>query len=127
MLQKAAILVGTARAAGITSERTLVDPGLIHVTSEQGQRHLTQVLEFVRNLQEATDPGVRSTCWLTSASSGAPARRRPIIETALLLMLAGAGLSSVFVDVLRRENRRAARLVKVFQNELVYSDSETEL
>ncbi|OGO38323.1 MAG: hypothetical protein A2147_02705 [Chloroflexi bacterium RBG_16_57_8] len=127
MLQKAAILVGAANAAGISNDRILVDPGLIHVTSALGQRHLVEVVEFMRNLPDATDPEVRSTCWLANSSTGAPRRRRSIIETSLLPMLAGAGLSSVFLDVLRSENRRAARLVKIFKNELVYSDGDIEL
>jgi hypothetical protein len=41
-------------------------------------------------------------------------------------MLAGAGLSSVFLNVLSKENRRAIRLIKIFNNEVVYSDSEVE-
>lgn len=30
-------------------------------------------------------------------------------------------------DVLPRETKRAARLMKIFSNELIYSDSEIEL
>ncbi len=124
MLNKAAILIGAANAAGISNDRILVDPGLIHVTAADGQRHLAEVLEFLRALPEAIDPPVRSTVWLGNSSSGAAARLRPAIESALLSMLAGAGLSSVFMDVLRKENRRAARLIRVFSNEIVYSDGE---
>lgn len=47
-----------------------------------------------------------------------------MIESALLPMLAGAGLSSVFLDVLRRENRRAMRLINIFTNHVVYADAE---
>ncbi len=127
MLKKAAILVGAANSEGISNDRLFVDPGMIHVTSELGQHHASEVLEFLRDLPEVVDPAVRSTCWLTSASSGAPASKRSVIETSLLFALAGAGLSSVFVDLLRRENRRAVRLVKIFRNELVYSDGDIEL
>ncbi len=127
MLQKAAILVGAANAEGIPNDRLFVDPGVIHITSELGQRHSVEVLEFLRELPRAMDPAVRSTCWLTSSSSGAPAGKRAVIETSMLYTLAGAGLSSVFMDVLRRENQRALRLVRIFQNDLVYSDGDTEL
>jgi hypothetical protein len=41
-------------------------------------------------------------------------------------MLASAGLSSVFLDVLQRENMRTLRLLRIFNNEVVYSDSEVE-
>ncbi|MBI2980060.1 MAG: dihydropteroate synthase [Chloroflexi bacterium] len=124
MLQKTAILVGAANEVGIPNDSIFVDPGLIHITSVAGQRHLVEILDFLRALPDATDPAVKSTCWLVNGSAGAPQRLRPVIETALLLMLAGAGLSSVFLDVLLKENRRTVRLLKIFNNELVYSDGE---
>jgi len=126
MLEKTAILVGAANEAGITNDRIMVDPGLIHVTSEPGQRHLAEIIEFLRSLPEAVDPPIGTTCWLTNSSTGAPASRRKTIETALLALLAGAGLSSVFLDILRPENQRTARLIKIFTNQLVYSDSEID-
>jgi len=126
MLEKTAILVGAANEAGIPNDRMLVDPGLLHVTSDAGQRHLVEVLEFLRALPDAIESPVRSTCWLANSSAGAPNRLRPTIEAALLPMLAGTGLSSVFLDVLRKENRRTGRLIKIFNNETVYSDSEVE-
>ncbi len=127
MLEKAAILAGAANASGIPNNMIFVDPGVIHITSEAGQHHMAEVLEFLRSLSEAVDEEVRSTCWLSSSSSGAPSRRRSIIETSLLCELAGAGLASVFVDVLRPENLRALRLVKMFEDKLVYADNELEL
>jgi hypothetical protein len=45
MLQKAAILIGAANEAGIPNDDILVDPGLIHITSDMGQRHLAEVIE----------------------------------------------------------------------------------
>jgi cobalamin-dependent methionine synthase I len=127
MLQKTAILVGAANEVGIPNDSIFVDPGLIHITSDLGQRHLTEVMEFLRTLPNATEPPVKSTCWLANCSAGAPKRLRPAIETTLLPMLASAGLSSVFLDVLPRENRRTVRMIKIFNNEVIYSDSEAEL
>jgi 5-methyltetrahydrofolate corrinoid/iron sulfur protein methyltransferase len=127
MLQKTAILVGAANEAGISNDRILVDPGLVHITADAGQRHLAEVFEFLRALPDATEPPVRSTCWLANSSTGAPRRLRPAIETALLPMLAGTGLSSVFMNVLQRLNRRTARLVSIFNNQVIYSDGEIEI
>jgi cobalamin-dependent methionine synthase I len=127
MLQKAAILVGAAVDGGIPAENIYVDPGLIHVTSEAGQRHLAQVLEFLRNFREAIEPPVKTTCWLSNSSAGSAPRLRAVIETSLLPLLAGLGLSSVFIDVLSRENVRALRLMQVFEDRRVYSDGELEL
>ena len=127
MLQKAAILVGAANEVGITNDRIFIDPGLVHITSEYGQRHLVQIIEFLSHLSEIVDPPVNSTCWLANSSAGSNQRTRTVIETTLLSFLAGAGLSSVFIDVLRPENQRALRMVKIFRNELIYSSSETNL
>lgn len=92
-----------------------------------GQRHLVEITEFLRALPDATEPPVKSTCWLANCSTGAPGRQRSSIETTLLPMLAGVGLSSVFLDILRRENRRALRLIKMFNSETLYSDSELDM
>lgn len=127
MVKKAAILVGAANELGIPNDSILIDPGLIHITGDIGQRYLGEVMEFLKALPELFAPPIKSTCWLGNASVGAPARLRPVIETALLAMLSGLGLSSVFIDVLKRENMRAVRLIKVLQNEVIYSAGELEL
>lgn len=127
MLKKAAILVGAANEAGIPNDDIVIDPGLIHVTTDQGQRHFTRVVELLRAVADLFSPPVKTTCWLNNSSAGAPERFRPVIEGAVLTLLSGLGLSCVFLDVLKRANMRAVRLIKILNNELVYSDSELEL
>ncbi|MDD5082419.1 MAG: dihydropteroate synthase [Dehalococcoidales bacterium] len=126
MLKTAAILIGAANEVGITNDRIFIDPGILHITSDVGQRHLTRVIEVIRALPQAFDPPVRSTCWIGNISSGASNQLRPFIEASLLTMLAGAGLSSAFLDVMSPANSRALRLLKFFNNESVYSNSEIE-
>ncbi|MBI4296172.1 MAG: dihydropteroate synthase [Chloroflexi bacterium] len=127
MLKKSAILVGAANEAGIANSRIYVDPGIVHVTRESGQHHFREVLDFLQALPATFEPEVRSTCWLSNVSTGAPAPLRHVLETTSLAMLAAVGLSSAFMDVLRRENRRMARLIKIFRDETIYSDSDVEL
>jgi hypothetical protein len=79
-------------------------------------------MELLRNVPQTFDPAVKTTCWLGNSSAGAPARLRPVIETTLLAILSGIGLSSVFLDILKRENQRAIRLLKILNNEEVYAD-----
>ena len=124
MMEKTGIMLGVVRDAGIPDNRILVDPGLIHITAEIGQQHLLEIKEFLRALPEAFESPVRSVCWLNNASAGVPESIRPVIETTLLLMLAELGLSAVFIDVLRPENMRTVRLIRVFNNQLVYAESE---
>jgi 5-methyltetrahydrofolate corrinoid/iron sulfur protein methyltransferase len=126
MLKKAVVLVGACNEKGIPNERLFIDIGLFHITSDMGQRHLVEVMDFLRAMPEAFDPPMRSTCWIGNASAGAPRRLRRTINTALLAMLAGAGLSSAFVDALDRETMRTVRLVRIFRNEVIYSDGEIE-
>ncbi|MFW6125743.1 MAG: dihydropteroate synthase [Chloroflexota bacterium] len=126
MLHTAAVLVGAAAESGISDGRLLVDPGLIHITRSIGQQHLVEVKKFLRSLPDVFEPPVRSTCWLANASAGAPKSARLVIETTLLAMLAGLGLSSVFIDVLAPDNMRVIRALKIFNNEVVYSEHDLE-
>lgn len=126
MLFKASILIGALNEAGIPNDNIIIDPGLIHIAGELGQRHLVEVIEFLRAIH-ATETTIRSTCWLGNIAAGIPRRLRPVLETALFPMLIGLGLSSVFMDVSRRENMRIVRLTRIFHNESVYADSDVEL
>ncbi|HEX7475086.1 MAG TPA: dihydropteroate synthase [Dehalococcoidales bacterium] len=127
MLEQAAVLVGAANESGIPNDRLILDLGLFHITAEAGQRHLVEVMELLEAIPNVFDPPIRSTCWLGNSSAGAPARLRPVIENTLLPLLSGVGLSSVFLDVLRRETKRTLNLLKVFRNEQIYTDSLLQL
>ncbi|MBI2831458.1 MAG: dihydropteroate synthase [Chloroflexi bacterium] len=127
MLGRAAVLVGAANEVGIPGDSVFLDPGLIHITHALGQRHLVEVKEFLSALPQTFDPPVKSTCWLANASAGAPSQLRPVIENTLLAVLSTLGLSSVFIDMLRPESVQTLRLLKVLNNELVYSEGELSL
>jgi 5-methyltetrahydrofolate corrinoid/iron sulfur protein methyltransferase len=127
MLEKAVILVGAANASGIPNERLILDPGLFHITKEQGQQHLVEIREFLMAVEDVVEPPIRTTCWISNSSAGAPTRLKPVIEVPLLAMLSGLGLSSVFLDILKSENQRLIRLLKIFNNEEVYADGVLSL
>lgn len=125
-LKSAAILVGAANESGIPNSGILIDPGVFHVTSEIGQRRIKNLTELLPALAETFEPPIRTTCWIGNVSAGAARRLRPAINGSFLAMLAGLGLSSAFVDVLSKETMRTVRLIKVFNNERVYSDDDLE-
>jgi len=127
MLAKAAVLVGVANEAGIPNERIILDPGIYHITGEPGQRHMADIIELLQTIPGVFEPSVGTTVWLANSSAGAPARLRPVIESALLMLMAGLGVSSVFLDVLRNENRRSVRLLKIIHNEVIYADGDLSL
>lgn len=126
ILKSAAVLVGAANESGISNDHIIVDPGLLHVTTDAGQRYVGMLLELLPALVEAFDAQVRTTCWINNASAGAPRRLRSYINNACLAMLAGVGLSSAFVDVLNKETMRTMRLIKILKNEAIYSDRDVE-
>jgi hypothetical protein len=45
----------------------------------------------------------------------------------LLPMLAGVGLSPAFLDILRQDIRRTVRVLRIFNNETVYAESEIDV
>jgi len=125
-LKSAAVLVGAANESGVSNDHIIIDPGVLHVTNEAGQRHTKTLTELLPALAEAFDPPVRTTCWINNVSAGAPRRLRPAINNTFLAMLAGLGLSSAFVDVLSKETMRTIRLIKILKNEAIYSDRDVE-
>lgn len=127
MLKKAKMLIDSANEAGIPNEHIIIDPGLIKITYNGGQCHLKEITKFLHFLPEITDRPVKSTCRISNISDGIPRWLRPAMETTLLPMLAGLGLSSVFMDVLDPENTRVIRMLKLFNNEAIYSERDFEL
>jgi len=125
-LKSAAVLVGAANESGIPNDRIIIDPGVLHVTHETGQRHAETLLELLPALTDAFEPPVRTTCWINNVSAGAARRLRPAIDNTFLTMLAGLGLSSAFVDVFAKETMRTIRLLRILRNEVIYSDRDIE-
>ena len=127
ILKSAAVLVGAANESGISNKRIIIDPGVLHVTSDVGQRHTKTLLELLPALSEVFDPPIRTTCWINNVSAGAPRRLRPAINNTFLAMLAGVGLSSAFVDALNRGTMRTVRLIRILRDDAIYSDRDIEL
>ena len=125
-VKQAAVLVGAANEAGIPNDRLMLDPGVLHVTTEMGQRHSQMLIELLPALAEAFDPPIRTVCWVNNVSAAAPRKVRPAMDNAFLAMLGGLGLSAAFLDVLNKEAMRTRRLVGVFRNEVIYADAEVE-
>jgi cobalamin-dependent methionine synthase I len=123
MLGKAAALVGAANESGISDEAIILDPGIFHITHEIGQRHMSNVIEFMRKVSEIFSPSIRTTCWVENGSAGAPESLRPFINTSLLAFFAGLGVSSVFIDVLEKNNLRMLRMLKVLFNKEIFADA----
>lgn len=121
-------LMDMAGDAGVPNERLIIDPVILHLGGDvAGQRHAVAVRQTLQGLMELVDPPVRTTCWISNVSAGAPRELRPVINDTFLAMLAGLGLSSAFLDVFDRQTMRTVRLVRALNNEALYSPSDAEL
>ncbi len=127
VLKSSAVLVGAVNESGFSNKHIFLDPGVLHVTSDVGQRHIKTLLELIPAFSEIFDPPIRTTSWINNVSAGAPRRLRPVINNTFLAMLAGVGLSSAFVDVLNRETMRAMRLIRILRDDAIYTDRDAEL
>lgn len=123
----ASVLAGAANEAGITNDRIFIDPGIVHINTTEGQRRVQVFRELLPSLDESFEPPLQTTCWIGNASSSLPRRLRLAINSALLAMLAGLGLSSAFINVLERETMRTVRMIKIMKGDLLYADREIEL
>ena len=114
-------LLEKADKAGVSMDKIIIDPVIVHLGGGIGQEHSTAVRETLYELKELVEPPVRTTIWLSNISAGAPKELRPAINDTFLAMLAGLGLWSACLDVLNRETMRTVRLIRAINNETVYS------
>lgn len=120
-------LLERAAVAGIPNERLIVDPVILHLGGGIGQRHAVAVQETLYGLRELVEPPLRTTCWLSNVSAGAPRELRYAINDTYLAMLAGLGLWSAYLDVTNKETMRTVRLVRALKDEAVYSMADAAL
>ncbi len=120
-------IVDAANAAGITGDRIIVDPVILHLGGGIGQEHAVAVQEVLRVLPDTFAQPVRSICWISNISAGMPDKLRPAVNSVYLAMLAGQGLDMAMVNALDPEIMRTARLIKALKNEELFAVAEAEL
>jgi cobalamin-dependent methionine synthase I len=106
-------LIEKANAAGIPSERLIVDPVILHLGGGIGQEHAVAVQETLYGIRELVEPPIRTTCWLSNISAGAPKELRTAINNTYLAVLAGLWLWSAYVDVMDKHTMRTVRLIPI--------------
>lgn len=126
-LQAIETLIEKANAAGISNEYLLADPSIVHMGQGMGQDYVRIYREFVNALGELTDPPVGTIAWISNISTGLPHDLRPSINSTFLAYLMGAGLKAALVDVLDEKIADTVYLLRVFNNETVFSASEIGL
>lgn len=120
-------LVQAANSYGIPNDRLLLDPIILPLGLDVGQKSARDVQEVLRVLPDMFDPPVKTTCGLSNVSNGLPTDLRSGVNCVYMAMLAALGLSSAIVDVLDPQMRRTLRLVRALRNESLFSVSDAEL
>ncbi len=120
-------IIEAANAAGISNERIIVDPVILHLGGGIGQEHAVAVQEVLRVLPETFTQPVRSICWISNISAGIPEGLRPAVNSVYMAMLAGQGLDMAMVNAMDPEIMRTARLIKALKNEELFAIAEAEL
>ncbi|MHB8780502.1 MAG: dihydropteroate synthase [Candidatus Geothermincolia bacterium] len=117
-------IVEAANAAGISNDRIIVDPVILHITGNNAQHHAVAVQEVLKVLPEIFATPVRSTCWLSNISAGLPATIRPALNSVYLAMLAAEGLDMAILNVLDPEVMRTVRLIRALRDETIFTAAE---
>lgn len=127
-LQIISELIERANSAGVPTERLIIDPVIVHLGGGSGQEEQAMaVQEALYGLGELVDPPIRTTCWLSNISAGAPGELRPAINDTFLAMLAGLRLWSAYLDVQNKETMRTVRLIRALKNEALYCQADAAL
>jgi cobalamin-dependent methionine synthase I len=117
-------LIEKANAADIPNERIFADPSVVHISKGMGQEHLLNAHECVIVLNEMVDPPINTAVWISNVTTGLPKNLKPIVASAYLCYLAGAGLHAAMVNVKDPEIMKAVYLIKSFRDEIIFSPAD---
>ena len=109
-------------ARGMDAEDLWFDPQFIIIKGMQERQ--MEVLEAIRLLTEA---GLRTTCGLSNASCGMPAAVRPVLDSAMLAMAMGMGLSSAILNPCEKRVMETVKSCGIIRGETLYADAYLEI
>jgi 5-methyltetrahydrofolate corrinoid/iron sulfur protein methyltransferase len=97
-------LLQSCQAAGIAPQRLIIDPVVVPLAWQDGNRQAREMLTILRQLPEVLGFPVRTIAGLSNLTTGRGYRRRRLLlEQTYLPMLAAAGLDMVLMNVLHSE------------------------
>ncbi|MCP4687994.1 MAG: dihydropteroate synthase [Desulfobacterales bacterium] len=98
------------KKTGLPDERLIIDPVVPPLAWENGNIQAMEVVEVIRTLPELLGFEVKTIAGLSNLTSGQPdIRKKNLMETAHLPMLAAAGLSHALLDVFHAQTMKVAR------------------
>ena len=109
-MEIAVALYQTARDAGLPPEQLIIDPVVVPLTWDDGLRRNRETLALIRQLPDLIGGPVKTIAGLSNLTSGAPdRRRRTLLQSTYLPMLAAAGLDMALMDVTASDTLAVAR------------------
>jgi 5-methyltetrahydrofolate corrinoid/iron sulfur protein methyltransferase len=107
---------------GLEAEDLWFDPLFLVIKGMQDKQ--TQVLDFIRQLR---DMGLNSTGGISNSSNMMPRQIRPVIDSVLIAMAIGSGLTSAIVNPCDQRLMETIKSADIIMNNSLYADSYLEI
>jgi 5-methyltetrahydrofolate corrinoid/iron sulfur protein methyltransferase len=122
MMTLAVELFDACTAAGVPSQRLIIDPIVAPLSWQNGARHNQAVLSVIRSLPDLLGAPVRTIAGLSNLVSGPHSMDYKIaLQNAYLPMLAAAGLDLVLMNVLQAPVVQTARACTALLSDQILS------
>lgn len=86
-----------------------------------------KIMDILDAIRMFTDMGFNTTCGLSNVSNGMPKTVRPIMDSAMIAMAMGAGLTSAIINPCDQRMMETIKSCDIIKNNTLYADSYLEL
>jgi 5-methyltetrahydrofolate corrinoid/iron sulfur protein methyltransferase len=107
---------------GMEAEDMWFDPLTLVIKGMQEKQ--IEMFEFIRQLK---DMGFNSICGISNASNMMPKPIRPIIDSVMIAMAIGSGLTSAILNPCDRRMMETIKSADIIMNQTLYADSYLEI
>ena len=124
-LAAAMSIYDAALAAGIENEQLIIDPIITPVLWENGIQHNRALIDVVRMLPDLLGFPVKTIAGISNLTSGhGDRKKKQILESAYLPMLASAGLDMALLDIFHTDTVAAAKTCDAIMGGKVFTWAE---
>lgn len=121
-MEIAVSLYQAAQDAGLKDEQLIIDPVVVPLTWDDGGRRNRETLALISQLPDLLGTPIQTIAGLSNLSSGAPdTRRRTLLQSAYLPMLAAAGLGMALMDVTAAQTMAIASASALLSREGIFA------
>jgi 5-methyltetrahydrofolate corrinoid/iron sulfur protein methyltransferase len=124
-LSLAVDLFQACQAAGVAPQRLIIDPVVVPLAWQDGNRQAREMVALLRQLPELLGFPVRTSAGLSNLTTGGGHRRqRLLLERTYLPMLAAAGLDMVLLNILHSDTVAVGRACRLLTTDRVFTWEE---